>query len=96
MLIDIAKKREDMEEKYYSTFHVKSRDGKDIEMAVVDEFQYDNKHYIVGSIVENDTILDDGQYIYRCTVTEDGFSVSEIKNEFEFEHISKAYMEMDE
>ena len=65
-------------------------------MAVVDEFQYDNKHYIVGSIVENDTILDDGQYIYRCTVTEDGFSVSEIKNAFEFEHVSKAYMEMDE
>ena len=37
-----------MEENSYSTFHVKSRDGRDIEMAVVEEFQYDNKHYIVG------------------------------------------------
>ena len=37
-------------------------------MAVVDEFQYDNKHYIVGSIVENDNKLNanlDPTYVVR-------------------------------
>lgn len=84
-----------MEEKAYSTFHVKARDGRDIEMAVVDEFDFDHKHYVVGSVVEDDTILDEGQYIYRCTLLEDGFSVSQITNTLEFEKISRAYMEMD-
>lgn len=84
-----------MEEKAYSTFHVKARDGRDIEMAVVDEFDFDHKHYVVGSVVEDDTILDEGQYIYRCTLLEDGFSVSQITNALEFEKISRAYMEMD-
>ena len=33
----------------YVTFHVTARDGRDVEMAVVDEFDIENRHYVVSS-----------------------------------------------
>ena len=49
----------------YVTFHVTARDGRDVEMAVVDEFDIENRHYVVGCVVENDEISMHGQYIYQ-------------------------------
>ena len=40
----------------YVTFHVTARDGSDVELAVVDEFDFEDKHYVVGAVVEDDTI----------------------------------------
>lgn len=79
----------------YVTFHVTAKDGRDIEMAVVDEFDFENKHYVVGSIVEDDTILDDGVYIYRSIIKDDDFTVEKITREFEFNKVMKAYLEME-
>ena len=84
-----------MEENSYVTFHVTARDGRDIEMAVVDEFVCDRKQYVVGAVVENDVIRDDGQYIYRCEVSEDDFRVFEITSEVELRKVSEAYLAMD-
>ncbi len=47
----------------YVTFHITASDGADVEMAVIDEFDFENKHYVVSARVEGDTICDDGQYI---------------------------------
>ena len=43
-----------MEQEYqeYVTFHITARDGSDVEMAVVDEFDFENQHYVVGAVVE--------------------------------------------
>ena len=51
-----------MENEYneYATFHITAKDGSDVEMAVVDEFDFENKHYVVGAVVNDDTIMDDG------------------------------------
>lgn len=84
------------EYKEYVTFHVTAKDGSDVEMAVVDEFDFENKHYVVGAVVKDDTILDDGRYIYRSIIEDDDFSVQKISREFEYRRIAEAYMNMDE
>ena len=80
----------------YITFHVTSKDGADVEMAVVDEFDFENKHYVVGALVEGDTINEDGLYIYRSVIEGDDFKVEKIAREFDYNRIAKAYMEMEE
>lgn len=80
----------------YVTFHIAAKDGSDVEMAVVDEFDFENKHYVVGAVVKDDTIMDDGRYIYESIVNGDDFTVEKIKREFDYNRIAKAYMEMEE
>lgn len=80
----------------YITFHVTNKDGADVEMAVVDEFDFENKHYVVGAFVEDDTINEDGLYIYRSVIEGDDFKVEKIAREFDYKRIAKAYMEMEE
>ena len=80
----------------YITFHVTNKDGADVEMAVVDEFDFENKHYVVGALVEDDTINEDGLYIYRSVIEGDDFKVEKIAREFDYNRIAKAYMEMEE
>ena len=47
----------------YLTFHITTKDGTDVEMAVMDEFDFEDKHYVVGALIQDDTIVDDGRYI---------------------------------
>lgn len=87
-----------MEQGYneYVTFHVKAKDGSDVEMAVVDEFEFEKKHYVVGAVVQGDTILDEGRYIYRSVIKGDDFKVEKITREFEYNKVAEAYMNMEE
>ena len=78
----------------YVTLQVTTKDGKDVEMAVVDEFDIENRHYVVSSVVEDDTIKVDGQYIYRCHVKGDDFTVEPISDPKEFERVARAYSKM--
>ncbi len=80
----------------YITFHITSKDGEDVELAVVDEFDFENEHYVVGAVVEDDTINEEGLYIYRSVIEGDDFKVEKIAREFDYKRIAKAYMEMDE
>ena len=80
----------------YVTFHITARDGRDVEMAIIDEFQYKNKNYIISAVVENDTVSGEGQYLYRYLLTGDDFKVEEIRSRFEYEEVVKAYMAMEE
>ena len=65
----------------YVTFHV-------------DEFDIENRHYVVSSVVENDEIRTDGQYIYQCHIKDDDFTVEPILDPKEFERVSRAYMKL--
>ena len=78
----------------YVTFHVTAKDGTEVEMAVVDEFDFEKDHYVVGAIVENDTINDDGRYIYRSIMNGDDFTVEKIKREFDYKRIAEIYLQM--
>lgn len=86
-----------MEEEFeeYNTFTIKDKDGNDVEMAVVDEFEFENKNYVVGAVIEGDTINEDGVYIFKVKVTEDDFEVEKITNKIDYENIARAYMEME-
>ena len=80
----------------YVTFTITTKDGEEVELAVVDEFDFEDKHYVVGAVVQDDTILDDGRYIYLSKIEKDGFTVEKITREFEYKRIAEAYMEMED
>ncbi|MBR6697482.1 MAG: DUF1292 domain-containing protein [Lachnospiraceae bacterium] len=79
----------------YAVFTVTARDGSSVEMAVVDEFEFEHKHYVVASLIKDDEIQTDGQYIYKSIIKEDGFEVEKITDEVDYNRIAKAYMEME-
>lgn len=80
----------------YVTFHVTARDGSDVELAVVDEFDFEDKHYVVGAVVEDDTINDEARYIYLSKIEGDDFTVEKIEKEFEYNRIAQAYLHMED
>ena len=80
----------------YITFHVTASDGSDVEMAVMDEFDFEGDHYVVGAVIKDDTIDDEGRYIYKSVIQGDSFTVEKIKREFDYKRIAEAYMSMDE
>ena len=50
---------------------------------------------MVGAVVKDDVIDDEGRYIYESVIGEDDFTVQKIRKEFDYRRIAKAYMEMD-
>lgn len=86
--------KEELETSEYTTFSVTTKDGTEIELAVVDEFEFEKKGYVVGALIEGDTINEDGLYIYRIKAGEE-FAVEKITNEIEYEKIANAYLDME-
>ncbi|MCQ2522389.1 MAG: DUF1292 domain-containing protein [Lachnospiraceae bacterium] len=81
-------------EKEFVTFMITTTEGKEVELAVVDEFVVDNKNYVAAARVEGDTICNDGVYIYKVK-DGDEFQVEKISNHVDYEKVVKAYGEMD-
>ena len=81
--------------KEYITFNISTKDGDMVEMAVVDQFEFENKSYVAAALVDGDTICDDGLFIYRVKVAEDDFKVEKILNQVDYQRVVEAYMEMD-
>ncbi|MBQ7795827.1 MAG: DUF1292 domain-containing protein [Lachnospiraceae bacterium] len=80
----------------YVTFEVTTKDGTKVEMAVVDEFDFEKEHYVVGAVIEGDTINEDGRYIYRSVMNGEDFTVEKIKREFDYRRIAEAYLNMED
>lgn len=79
----------------YITFQVKAKDGSDVEMAVVDEFEYERKNYVAAALVTGDEINDENVYIFRVKLkATEGFEVEKITAPGEYEKISQIYMEL--
>jgi len=79
----------------YVIFTVTAQDGTEVEMAVVEEFDFDGKHYAAASRVVGDEISDDGVYIYRTKITGDDFTVEKITDAKEYDAVVKAFTEME-
>lgn len=79
----------------YVTFNVKAKDGTEMEMAVVDEFDFEKDHYVVAAEVKGDVIDEEGLYIYRAIIKGDDFTVEEIRKAFDYRRIAEAYMNME-
>ena len=78
----------------YITFETTAKDGTVLEMAVVDEFEFDKKHYVAAAVIVNDAINEDELYIYRSVISEDDFSVEPIMDLNEYQKIADAYLKM--
>ncbi len=74
----------------YTTFIIKLSDGKDHEFAIVEEFDFDKKHYILVSEVQGDEITE-GVYLMRGENDGEDFLVEEIKDKEEYARAVKAY-----
>ena len=86
----------DMQENYeeYATFTTTDKDGNEIEMAVIDEFDFEHKSYVAAARIEGDTIDEEGLFIYRLRVGEDDFSVEKIDSAEEYQKVANAYLEL--
>lgn len=80
----------------YVTFSVTTKDGTEVEMAVVDEFDFENRHYVVAALIQDDTIVEDGTYIYEAVISGDDFIVKKIEKAFDYNRITQAYLHMEE
>ncbi len=80
--------KEQMEE--YTTFVIKLSDGKDHEFAIVEEFDFEEKHYILVSEVKGDEITE-GVYLMRGEDIGEDFHVEEIKDKDEYARAVAAY-----
>lgn len=87
------KGKKHMEE--YITFKIMSKEGIEVEMAVVDEFDYEHKHYVAASKVVDDTIDSEGMFIFRAHIKDEEFIPEKITDVEEYQKIAQAYMEMD-
>ncbi len=77
----------------YTVFKTRTKDGSEVEMAVVDEFEFEKKTYVAAALVEGDTINEDGLYIFRAKVENDVFIAEKIHSQVDYQRICDAYME---
>ena len=81
--------------KEYATFITTNKEGREIEMAVMDEFEFEHKNYVVGALIEGDTVNEDGLFIFRVKEMGDDIKVEKISNPTEYQKIAEAYMDME-
>lgn len=81
-------RREEFEE--YTTFTLKMSDQKEHEFAIVEEFDFENKHYILVSEVKGDEITE-GVYMFRGETEGEDFLVEEIEDKEEYAKAIAAY-----
>lgn len=86
---------ENKEFQEYTTFYVTAKDGAKVEMAVVDEFEFEHKNYVAAALIEGDTINEEGIYIYKAKIVDDEIVAEKITNKVDYERVVKAYMEME-
>ena len=77
----------------FDTFMITMSDGKEQECAIVDEFDFEGKHYILAAEIHGDQVAD-GAYLCRSRVEEDGFVVERIETREEYMRASKAYEDL--
>ena len=74
----------------YTTFILEMSDRKKHEFAIVEEFDHEEKHYVLVSEVEGDEITE-GVYLFRAESQGEDFIVEEIKDKEEYTKAVKAY-----
>lgn len=80
-----------MEELYtYDTVMIPVSNGSEQEFAIMEEFDFEEQHYIVVSPVVNEEIQE-GCYLYHAAETEEGLEISRIEDEEEFAKVSEYF-----
>lgn len=74
----------------YDTVMITISDGSEKEFAIIEEFDLEEKHYIVVSPVAGNQVQE-GLYIYGAVVSGEELEVSRIEDEAEFAKVSAYY-----
>ena len=74
----------------FETFMITMSDGKEQECAIVDEFDFEGKHYILAAEIHDDQVAE-GAHLCRSREEQDGFVVERIETRAEYERAAKAY-----
>ena len=74
----------------YDTVMISLSNGKEQEFAIMEEFDLEDKNYIVVSPVINDEIQE-GFYIYRAVTIGEELEISKIEDEDEFAHVTEYF-----
>lgn len=82
--------------KEYITFTTTNKEGNEIELAVVDEFEFEHKNYVVGALIEDNAVNEDGLFIFLVKEMGEDIKVEKIANPTEYQKIAQAYMEMED
>lgn len=88
---DLNKNSEEFEE--YTTFILEMSDRKKHEFAIVEEFDHEEKHYVLVSEVKDDEITE-GVYLFHAESQGEDFIVEEIEDKEEYGKVVKAYEAM--
>lgn len=74
----------------FDTFNLELN-GKDIEFAITEEFDFEGKHYILCGEVTGDEINDEEVYLFRAVMEDTEITVESIETEEEYDRIVEAY-----
>ena len=66
-------------------------EGGEDEYAILDEFEFEGKKYMVLSIIEADDTLGEDEYLYEYTENGDDIELSTIDDDEEFDRVSTYY-----
>ena len=77
----------------YTVFETETKDGGKVEMAVIDEFEFEGGKYVAAALVEGDTINEDGLYVFRAFNENDEFRAEKIESPEEYERVCNAYLD---
>ena len=77
----------------YDTFTY-DLNGKTMEWAIVEEFEYEGKTYIVCQEVVGETLSDEGLYLFEGISEGEEITVKNIDSEEEYNKVVDAYCEM--
>ena len=74
----------------FDTF-VLDMNGKEVEFAITEEFDFEDKHYILCGEVNGEEINDEEVYLFRAIMEEEEITVESIETEEEYDRIVEAY-----
>ena len=75
----------------YETFEMEMGDEVK-EFAIIEEFKADNKHYVAAAPVVDDTVSDEGCYLFRSVKVDGEICIEKITSKEEYAKVSEAYM----
>lgn len=77
----------------YVVFTTETSAGDSVEMAVITEFEFEGDYYVAAGLIVDDTVDTEGVYLYKVK-DGDEFAVEKLRNKYEYDKVSRAYLEM--
>ena len=75
----------------YEVFNDVTAEGKEIELAIVDKFDFEDSSYVVAALVEGDEISEDGLFVYRLEGSGEDAEIVKIEDPDEYSRVADAY-----